>query len=431
MNSQLVEITNVLRSKFAFIFLASLIPVALFFKAGFVSVSVMWFFALCLYSARSSELNQLRFDSLLLLPILLLFLHLLGLLYSEKTDVGFALVLRKVHLLVLPVGFLLMGKRLAVRDVYNRTLQLFMLSTFVASFVCLANAVIDVVSCHSFGFKQGEVYYYYFLSHLLTRPLNLDPVYLSLFCNFALLVALNSTLIVNMIYKATAAIYFALVITLCSSNGGIVSAMVIVALWLIGISQKKLVFYGLSAAVATTILLFSLNRSFLEEAVLGSFKFTYSTDTGQLSSYSPNKLLIWQCAIEAVMNSPIIGYGTGDGQTALESQFAEEGLAVERRDELNAHNEFLSTTLDLGFVGLLCLLLMLIVPFIHALRAKDLLAVGFVLMITIFFSIESVLLRQKGIVFFSFFYSVLFFRLSEPRPEPMREGWVVYRGLRP
>ena len=51
---------------------------------------------------------------------------------------------------------------------------------------------------------------------------------------------------------------------------------------------------------------------------------------------------------------------------------------------------------------------MMVVALVFSLRMNDTVGVCFIAVIVVFFCVESVLVRQKGIVFFSFFYSLLF-----------------------
>ena len=77
---------------------------------------------------------------------------------------------------------------------------------------------------------------------------------------------------------------------------------------------------------------------------------------------------------------------------------------------LNPHNEFFSTFLDLGLTGFCLLILILLVPLKKAISKRDILQISFLLILFLHFLIESILLRQKGILFFVFFYSLLFWQ---------------------
>lgn len=389
------------------IFLACLIPLSLFLKAGFVSVSVIWFFLLCFYNGSFFAKDFLRAYYILLFPILLYFSYLIGLLCSSNLEIGVDIIIRKIHLVLLPLAFIIVSKKMFRKELHI-ILAVFLMTCLLSTLICLLSAIGNVIKFNSLGLQQGNVHYYYFVSHLLAKPLGMSPVYLSLYCNFALLIALESPFIGKKIYKTFVGFYLAVFIILCGSNAGIVSMCMIGILWLLNMGHKKILLSAVIALILTSILLFAYNQSLFKEALLNSFRFSYSNERGTLSDYKANRLVIWESAIEGIKENPIVGHGTGDGQKVLERKFREKTLFNEQRDFLNAHNEFLSNVLDVGILGLLILIAMLVVPFIQAIKAKDAIGIGFILIVATFFCIESVLLRQKAIVFFSFFYSAIF-----------------------
>jgi O-antigen ligase len=72
------------------------------------------------------------------------------------------------------------------------------------------------------------------------------------------------------------------------------------------------------------------------------------------------------------------------------------------------HNQYFSTTLELGMQGLLILLIALLIPLIVGLKRRSALLV--LLSVNLLFNsaFESMLQRQSGIVFYMFWYCLLF-----------------------
>lgn len=78
--------------------------------------------------------------------------------------------------------------------------------------------------------------------------------------------------------------------------------------------------------------------------------------------------------------------------------------------DINAHNMFFETVISIGIIGLLLLLAYFVIPAVLWIKRKnfDMLYCSFLLMIGFNALFESVFEVQKGIIFFSFFNSLLF-----------------------
>jgi O-antigen ligase len=419
LNSQIVGIDQALRSNRTFVVLTSLIPISLFLKAGFVSFSVLWFFAICLYNYRSDLKRQFYTNYILYFPILLFLLYLFGLSFSDNLDGVMDVLLRKIHFILIPLGFIVVNKQINHKYL-QAILAIFLAGCLVSSFVCYAFAIFNVITYRSWIFHTTHQDYYYFFSYLLTGSINISPIYLSMYCNFALLVVFHTPLIKSRIYKVMIILYLIIFILMIGAATGIFCMCVIASLWTFIVGRNKIFIVIWVACAAIVLLAATFNPSLIKQKKVDVFKFNYPNEDGQLQPHTADKILIWSAAIEAIKQNPISGYGTGDGQTALEKTYSERGMAWEIRNSLNPHQEFLSTTLDLGVFGLGCIVAMLFVPLIQAIRTKDIFAVGFLVIVTLFFFSESVLQRQKGIVFFSYFYSLIFCHLNSNRIEPIK-----------
>ncbi|MDX2306085.1 MAG: O-antigen ligase family protein [Microscillaceae bacterium] len=121
---------------------------------------------------------------------------------------------------------------------------------------------------------------------------------------------------------------------------------------------------------------------------------------------------IWNC-VENILNEKntwFTGFGTGDTQIELTECYEQKGFIYEYRNSLNAHNEFLQETLRHGIPGFLIFLLSLGIPLVLSIRKKDYFLLSFILIICFCSLTESILSRQAGVVFYSFFNSLLIFK---------------------
>ena len=400
MNSQIVLIKDSLGSRVTFILLTSIIAISIFLKAGFISVSVIWFFTLCIYNYKGPIKHQLKTYKLLLFPIGLFVLYLLWLLLSTDPVAAVDIVVRKIHLLLIPLGFIIADRKITEKDLHIILLT-FLIACLLCSFVCIICVLYNIILTGSLVSGGQE---YYFLSDLLTDVVNISPVYFSMYCNLALLITLYTPFIKRPPYRIGIVSYLGVFIILCTARIGIIAMCVIFLVWLLHSHYGKNLFYAFVLALCAVAAFVSSYVFLNKDQVPSMFKFSY---TDQYGNHTANQLLIWSSAMEAIKKNPLTGYGTGDGQKDFEEIYEKNEPIPEQGDPLNPHNEFFSATLDLGIAGGCLLIATLIIPFIRSILMKDPMALGFIVIIAFFFCVESVLIRQKGIVFFSFFYSLL------------------------
>lgn len=399
MNSQVVSINQAIKSKNAFILFVIFIPVSLFFKSGFASVAVLWFFLLCLINRNKTIdfKNQL----VLVLPMILFLLYLISAFFSNDYTTSFDLILRRIHLLLIPLGFIIVNKTLS-KDELNIVLGFFLVSCLICTLTCLFQASYNTII--STGTIKGRFTHYFFYKQF-TSPVDLQPLYLSMFCNLSLLVTLQSTIFKNKLLKSVMVVYFLMIIFLLSSKIGMICSLFQLILYLINASRKK-VFWSLLVGLTVSVVVISQLNT-LRNTIQNSFKANIKEQSGNLVENLTTRIRIWTNTIETIKEKPFLGYGVGEGQKALEKTYTKNGFSWAVEESLNSHNEFLSTWLYLGMPGIFVLTVMMLASSIHSTRTRNIIALNFILMLLIFFCFESALMRQKGIVFFVFFYSLL------------------------
>lgn len=357
---------------------------------------------MCLYNYSSPLGDQFKIYRILLFPIALFALNLPWLFFADDLVGALDLILRKVHLFLIPFGLIIVTRKVSKKGL-NVILALFLLVCLIGSFICLALAAFNVIRDQSFVDNSLDAGGYYFTYYSLTRPLNIAPVYLSLFCNFALLIGLHSPLI-HSLAKKFVVLYLGSFIIMISSGVGIGTFVVTSLIWLWRSRYKHFARYTAAGILISGLIFSFYSFPFLQE----QFTPDYKKELGDLVTTMPSRVAIWSSAWKAIEQNPVIGYGPGGGQSALEEVYREENFTWGIKKSLNPHNEFLSTLLDLGVVGFSLLLGGLVYSFVLSVRMKDQLSMCFIVIIFLFFCFESVLVRQKGIVFFSYFYSILF-----------------------
>ncbi|WP_294733594.1 O-antigen ligase family protein [uncultured Flavobacterium sp.] len=116
---------------------------------------------------------------------------------------------------------------------------------------------------------------------------------------------------------------------------------------------------------------------------------------------------------EMLEEDPILftGYGLNASYDKIEEQGikhnlihgSEEGMFY---NKLNFHNQYVQTFADLGILGLLLIIIMLVVNLKNGLLKKDFIHIAFAIVMISLFLTESFLWRQRGVVFFTIFYCI-------------------------
>jgi O-antigen ligase len=119
----------------------------------------------------------------------------------------------------------------------------------------------------------------------------------------------------------------------------------------------------------------------------------------------------WKVAVDLIKKSPFLGTGSGSEIPLLKESYFEKKMYGPYIFSLNAHNQYLSFFITSGIVGLLIYLGTLGWGLRHSIKNKDVLLFSFIILTIVVSFSEDLLDVNKGIFFYSFFYS--FFIRSE------------------
>ena len=144
-----------------------------------------------------------------------------------------------------------------------------------------------------------------------------------------------------------------------------------------------------------------------------SFKMRYVAEfKNDLTQESMNNEVLepritrWKYILQLAEKSPIAGYGTGSERELLKQTYFENKLFNSYLHELNSHNQYLGILVETGIWGLLVFLLTLFAGFVAAIRQKNILFLGFLIIVCVVSFSENILDTNKGIFFYSFFFSL-------------------------
>jgi O-antigen ligase len=223
----------------------------------------------------------------------------------------------------------------------------------------------------------------------------------------ALLVVLGSSLFSKAVIRFIMILLLIIFTYFLSSRAGILSIIILIVYFIFHYLKHPL--YRIIYIIAIPILLFptykviTLNtrvNSSLSE--LGKRIESGNTDMKTFDERTRE----WYSSLQLIKEKPLLGYGFQSLDQLIE-QYNKSGFTFEAQNQLNAHNQFLETQLLFGIPGTILLLWMLFGPLFYIKYLfNPFLYKIFLIIITINFLFESMLVRQWGIMFFLIFYCI-------------------------
>lgn len=202
-------------------------------------------------------------------------------------------------------------------------------------------------------------------------------------------------------------VLFCVTIFLNSSKIGLISAFICFPILIFYKWREKLnLKMGLALVAGIILLLFVSIKLFPApferfEAVL---HFSSSNIDKTSSESTTVRYLIWEQCIEIIKGNFFFGVSVGDVSDALIKAYTDQGMTGALEHRLNAHSQFFQTFVGLGFIGFLFLVGFTFFALIRAVMMKNISLTIFMIYIILNFSVESMLQRSDGTLFFVFFF---------------------------
>ena len=121
------------------------------------------------------------------------------------------------------------------------------------------------------------------------------------------------------------------------------------------------------------------------------------------------RLEYWKTARYIIRHNAWMGVGTGDMNLEFRRAYIETNSSLLPQYRLRSHNQFLSATVALGFIGLIIFLLVIVAPITSTHPNRDLLFVGFWIIAIVSMFTEDTLETQPGATFFALFIAFLLY----------------------
>ena len=361
----------------------------------------------------STILHDLKERKLGLLFMLYFINLLVGLSYTDNQAGGIQDLILKLSFVIFP--FVLLVNRRIDQHFLRGVIRVFYYTMFLVSIYILLAAWRNLINAGEVDLSQALGYFTY---EILAANIGIQPIYLSLYMVFAFFAViwdffLDPKIGLTKSGKWMARVWgfhFYMMVILLSSRMELLVLLFISFLGLAyyqGLKAKSwfsAIFKILVLGSFTIFLLglFPVNKARYEEMVDINKDYTQTKWGGR--SIRIHK---WMNTLELISEQPILGTGVGDMQDELQKVYKRNQFDIAYSYRFNPHNQYLQTWAASGILGILTLLLIYFISFKYALDSKNKLYIALVLLLFLSMITESMLERQKGLVFFSFF--LLFF----------------------
>jgi len=143
---------------------------------------------------------------------------------------------------------------------------------------------------------------------------------------------------------------------------------------------------------------------------IDNFKKTNNPNNHSLTQ----RILYWNIGFEIFKKSPIIGFGTGNSKLIFKDFYKKNKTILSEKNQRYAHNQFLTQLINLGIIGFVLWIFLLLTPIIKLINFKDPLFLSLICLMFIALISDDMLERQAGVtISASFFYIIVFLNSEE------------------
>jgi O-antigen ligase len=338
----------------------------------------------------------------IILCISFFLLHLVSLLYTEDMEAGWKAVEIKLSFLLVPLLFI---QSLTFR--VGRLRVAFLSGLVAASAVCIVHSFYissDIGIENAFAVSRFSflIHPSYFGALLVVGLVTLYCYPLGKHSRFVkgmnLLIGL---LLLFSLYATTSKQAFI----------SLVLVITVIVVWEFMRPNNRYLKWSVVGVSALLLLIVFGTKNTISKRFEEMFVVVKERDNVNTASTESNRtrVLVWSSAMELIRENPIVGVGAGDGGSALIEQNKLNGYTGVVEKKYNAHNQFLATTIAVGFVGLLLLCLILLSTLITAIKKRHLWSILVIVILASSLTTESFLEKQTGVVPFVLFVSIIVF----------------------
>jgi len=364
---------------------------------------------------KKEDLKSLRSLKILALSSVLL-VTIIATTYTINLPGAFNEWTLRIPILLFPILFSL--NKLDLKKYRPNLLLALSLVCSVTVFYLFVTALITIRYYHlplSAIFAEG------FTNHNFAGPINIHATFFS----FQLLIS-----VVNLLYlllkgdvssKSLKIFYSICCLILVAGIVQLSSKSIVIILFIIvnavlpyyvlqGATRKKFMLSGLFISVLAIAGVLSIST--FRERYVTLLREDITTNKKVLRN-SDSRIERWQVAAKRIKDRPLAGYGSGSEVGLLKDDFYNAKLYSSYLHGLNSHNQYISFVLKSGVWGLAIYLLTLFYGIKAGIKKSDVMLISFMLIITFVSFTENMLDVDKGVMFYSLFFSLFIFSNTE------------------
>ncbi len=362
---------------------------------------LVWF--IVLLTGKVHAPNDFRNATLYLLPALAI-ISLVSLLYTSNVSNGLKMLERLISFVLLPFVFLIAKKELKINIHVVFTLLGISLLVAIAHLFISVYETVGIEKLRDYSSFHDIIEYFRYYS--IIKGFTIHPSYLSYILLIYLLYFFSQPKTKKALYVLHVPIAISALLTLATLQS---RAAILCMLFLILYSTLVQVYKKRWLSLSLLLLiLVSSSYGIYKYSRLGVTLKETAVPNEETKKIDP-RLVIWKNSFETIKIAPLMGYGIGDALDELIKEHEKTEFKAGVFDRLDAHNQFLETWLQSGIFGLISLILVFALPLWQSIRKKQELLFLFLMVSLIQIMFESMFVRLAGVVYFSFFYSYLYY----------------------
>lgn len=391
----------------SFIFGVFLFSISLLFPLSLRNIPTFIFAFLMLMLLSSIRPLQVFKSNLLIVNTLFFFVMLISLSYSSDLNFGLTRLLVLLPIVVMPVSFYLISVKFSL--ITDKQLSLFYLLFFLSTIIFLISIF---VSDHINGYLNRSIFIHYPTRlNIGYGSYSMHPIYASLYVSIAMIFSIplieKTKNKKQLILIVIGVLFLAFVLLMLARKGPIVITFLIFCAYFIK-NRKQLKYpiilgLGLILSLILGYNIYPLRNRFFElwNAIFNNTEILFGSTSMRIH--------ISDCSLENIKNRPLFGHGIGDVKNIMEQCFL-ENKNIFKGNYYNSHNQYLSTWLASGIIGLMSLMGMLFYNLKNAITNKNFVSTSIIILFIVIMLTENILERQDGVMLFSFFINLFAFK---------------------
>lgn len=350
------------------------------------------------------ELRKNFTPFLLLSLVFILFLS--NYYFSQNNDQTTKLVVKALPLIIFPLIFLTTPTK------YYRMTTVFVgmiFGTIVTIFICWGRILLDILSKKDPLDQATYFFQWIYTDFNLLKPFNAHPSYVGVFIVLIIIILMcyegfKDFRKEKVLYRFLLLVFMFFILQ-TNSRISLLCLVIFLGYYFLRNLTKRSVLQFIALIIILVILSFNFNYLFSKVTSVISVDGKITFD----------RYPRWMAIIEEnnIWGNYWIGVGKEKAQFIFNEAYFKNGFHQALAENYNAHNQYLDFFVTNGIIGVIVFLTTLM--FYLFKTHKNIIPLSFILIILFFSLSETIFGKSVGLIFFSFFYSILYMNFNNSK----------------